>query len=188
MGARDIKRLLVPRSLALIGGAWADAVEAGNRAIGYTGQLWRVHPTRPSTSSTTFYRSVAELPSAPDAAFIAVPNLEAPAVAGALAARGAGGFVCFTSGFSELGTDTGRRLTRELINNGSLVTPENRRKLKLLGRHYPLGFAAVVVSQILHRKLLNLLLASQTHRARWFEHARQTQRGESLSPADPGQA
>ena len=82
----------------------------------------------------------------------------------------------------------GRRLTRELINNGSLVTPENRRKLKLLGRHYPLGFAAVVVSQILHRKLLNLLLASQTHRARWFEHARQTQRQESLSPADPGQA
>ena len=34
----------------------------------------------------------------PDAAFIAVPNHEAPAVAGALAARGAGGFVCFSSG------------------------------------------------------------------------------------------
>ena len=30
-----------------------------------------------------------------------------PAVAGALAARGAGGFVCFTAGFSELGTEAG---------------------------------------------------------------------------------
>jgi glycosyltransferase involved in cell wall biosynthesis len=82
----------------------------------------------------------------------------------------------------------GRRLTRELMNNGSLVTPENRRKLKLLRRHYPLGFAVVVVSQILHRKLLNILLASQTHRAKRLEHARQAQRRESLSPADPGRA
>ena len=72
------------------------------------GTIWRVHPTRPSTATTTFYRSVADLPGAPDAAFLAVPNHEAPAVAGALAARGAGGFVCFTAGFSETGTDTGR--------------------------------------------------------------------------------
>jgi acyl-CoA synthetase (NDP forming) len=112
--------LIAPRSIALIGAsAWTDAVAAGNAVLGYQGTVWRVHPTRPSTSSTTFYRSVAELPSAPDAAFIAVPNLEAPAVAGALAARGAGGFVCFTSGFSELGTDTGRRLTRELVDNAA---------------------------------------------------------------------
>jgi glycosyltransferase involved in cell wall biosynthesis len=77
----------------------------------------------------------------------------------------------------------GRRLTRELIGNGSLVTTENRRKLKLLRRHYPLGFAAVLVSQILHPKLLNLLLASQTHRSRRVAHAQQALRGESLSPS-----
>jgi hypothetical protein len=76
----------------------------------------------------------------------------------------------------------GRRLTRELMNNGSLVTPENRRKLKLLGRHYPLGFAAVVVSQFLHPKLLKLLLASQARYAQRIEHARQAQRRQSLSP------
>jgi glycosyltransferase involved in cell wall biosynthesis len=76
----------------------------------------------------------------------------------------------------------GRRLTRELISNGSLVAPESRRKLKLLGRHYPLGFAAVLVSRILHRKLLNLLLAAQARRAEWFENARQAQRHESPSP------
>jgi acyl-CoA synthetase (NDP forming) len=111
-----IRRLIAPRSIALIGAtAWTDAVEAGNRALGFQGTIWRVHPTKPSTPTTTFHRSVADLPGAPDAAFIAVPNHEAPAVAGALAARGAGGFVCFTSGFSELGTDLGRRLTGDLV-------------------------------------------------------------------------
>jgi acetyl-CoA synthetase len=45
-----------------------------------------------------------------------VPNHEAPAVAGALAAQGAGGFVCFSSGFGELGTEVGRRLDGELLD------------------------------------------------------------------------
>jgi|HubBroStandDraft_1064217.scaffolds.fasta_scaffold00184_8 acyl-CoA synthetase (NDP forming) len=112
----DIHRLIAPRSIALIGaGAWTDAVAAGNTAVGYPGVLWRVHPTRPSTAAAIYYRSVDELPGIPDAVFLAVPNHEAPAIAGALAARGAGGFVCFTAGFSETGTDTGIGLTRELV-------------------------------------------------------------------------
>src|ERR1700734_613398 len=112
----DIHRLIAPRSIALIGaGAWTDAVAAGNTAIGYEGQLWRVHPTRPSTAANVYYRSVDELPGIPDAVFLAVPNHEAPGVAGALAIRGAGGFVCFTAGFSETGTGTGTGLTRELV-------------------------------------------------------------------------
>jgi acetyl-CoA synthetase len=56
------------------------------------------------------------LPGAPDAAFLAVPNTQAPAVAGALAARGCGGFVCFTAGFSETGSESGHRLTQDLLN------------------------------------------------------------------------
>jgi acyl-CoA synthetase (NDP forming) len=112
----DIHRLIAPRSIALIGaGAWTDAVAAGNIAIGYSGDLWRVHPTRVSTSATTYYRSIADLPGIPDAAFLAVPNHEAPGVAAALAARGAGGFVCFSAGFSETGTESGHRLTHELV-------------------------------------------------------------------------
>jgi acyl-CoA synthetase (NDP forming) len=114
--AADLRRLIAPRSMALIGaGAWTDAVAAGNAVVGYRGTIWRVHPTRPCTPEVTYYRSVEELPAAPDAAFVAVPNRDAPAVAGALAARGAGGFVCFSSGFSELGNELGRRLTAELI-------------------------------------------------------------------------
>jgi hypothetical protein len=74
----------------------------------------------------------------------------------------------------------GRRLTRELLG-ANLTTPENRRKLKLLRRHYPVGFAIVWVSQILPPKLLNLMLASRAHYAQLGEQARRAQRRESLS-------
>ena len=112
----DLRRLIAPRSIALIGaGDWTDAVAAGNRAVGYRGALWRVHPTRVSNEHATYFRSVDELPGPPDAAFVAVPKAQVPAVAGALAARGAGGFVCFTAGFSETGGATGARLTGELV-------------------------------------------------------------------------
>ncbi|HYL02512.1 MAG TPA: acetate--CoA ligase family protein [Steroidobacteraceae bacterium] len=110
-----MERLLAPRSLALIGGAWADAVADASRAIGYRGELWRVHPSRESTAAQPYFRSVGELPGAPDAAFVAAPGREVPAIAAALAARGAGGFVCFASGFSESATDEGRRLTEALL-------------------------------------------------------------------------
>ncbi len=115
MNPRAVQRLLAPRSIALVGGEWADAVAAASRKIGYRGELWRVHPSRPSTPEQRYFRSVDELPDAPDAVFVAAPNREVPAIAARLAARGAGGFVCFAAGFSESGTAEGRRLTEELL-------------------------------------------------------------------------
>lgn len=107
--------------MALIGGGWTDAVAAGNAAIGYRGQIWRVHPTRESTAHCRYYRSVDELPDSPDQAFIAVPAAEAIGVAASLERRKAGGFVCFASGFSELGTDAGRALTAALVQAAPTV-------------------------------------------------------------------
>lgn len=115
MNASALRRLLAPRSLALVGGAWADAALQASRAIGYQGSVWRVHPSRPASAGSHYFRSVDELPAAPDAAFIAAPNREVPAIAAALARRGAGGFVCFAAGFSETGTAGGDDLTRELV-------------------------------------------------------------------------
>src|ERR1700687_5499247 len=115
MSAPAMQRLLAPRSLALIGGAWADAALAASRVIGYSGEVWRVHPHRPCSDSQHYFRSVDELPRAPDAAFVAAPNHEVPAIAAALARRGAGGFVCFAAGFSETGTSEGERLHTELL-------------------------------------------------------------------------
>jgi acetyl-CoA synthetase len=118
----DIRRLIAPKSIALIGaGAWTDAVALGNAAIGYSGTIWRVHPSRPSTEAATYYGSIDELPGTPDAAFVAVPNHEVPGVASSLASRAAGGFVCFSAGFDETGSDAGRDLTQQLTRSaGSL--------------------------------------------------------------------
>ena len=112
-----IQRLLAPRSIALVGGAWTDAVAAASHAIGYTGEIWHIHPKRPSTTAKTYYRSVGELPGSPDATFVAAPNVEAPAIARALVQRESGGFVCFAAGFSETGTEQGDRLTSELLDS-----------------------------------------------------------------------
>jgi acetyl-CoA synthetase len=115
MSLNNLQRLLAPRSLALVGGTWADAAEAASRVLGYTGEVWRVHPTRVSSAAQRYFRSVDELPSAPDAAFVAAPNREVPGIAAALARRGAGGFVCFAAGFSETATEEGRQLTNDLL-------------------------------------------------------------------------
>jgi acetyl-CoA synthetase len=110
-----MQRLLAPRSIAMIGGEWADAAVAASRAIGYDGKLWRIHPQRPSSPETPYFRSVDELPGVPDAAFIAAPNREVPGIAAALARAGAGGFVCFAAGFSETGSAEGQQLTAQLL-------------------------------------------------------------------------
>jgi len=110
-----MKRLLAPRTIALFGSDWADAVQAAGRAIGFSGEVWRVHPKRSSSPQAPYFRSVQELPGVPDAAFIAAPAHEASGIARGLAARGAGGFVCFAAGFSETGTSEGERLTAELV-------------------------------------------------------------------------
>jgi len=115
MRAAAMMRLLAPRSVVLIGGVWADAVAAASRVIGFDGELWRVHPSRPSTPQTAYFRSIEQLPSAPDAAFVAVPSREVPKIAAALVQRGAGGFVCFTAGFSETATAEGQSLTEQLL-------------------------------------------------------------------------
>ena len=44
-----------------------------------------------------------------------------PGIAAALANRGAGGFVCFSAGFSETATPDGERLTRELAQNAGTL-------------------------------------------------------------------
>src|SRR5882724_3136735 len=111
-----IKRLLAPRTVALFGSGWADAVDAGSKVIGFSGEVWRIHPKRQSTAGVRYFRSIDELPGAPDASFVAAPAREVPGIAAGLAQRGAGGFVCFAAGFSETGTGEGRRLTSELVS------------------------------------------------------------------------
>lgn len=93
---RDLTRLLQPQTIAIVGGgSWAQNVQAQCRALGFPGQIWHVHPTAGDAAKVT------DLPHAPDAAFIGVNRHASIHVVGDLAEMGAGGAVCFASGFSE---------------------------------------------------------------------------------------
>lgn len=97
-----LDRLLRPRSIAVIGGGgWCANLIEQCEKIGFTGEIWPVHPTRDAIRGRHVYPSVDALPDAPDATFIGVNRHATVEVVRALAARGAGGAICFASGFRE---------------------------------------------------------------------------------------
>lgn len=98
---RSLDRLLRPKSIAVFGGGPAAAVVAQCDRLGYAGTIWPVHPDKDEIGGRRAYRSVAALPGVPDAAFVAVNRHLTIEVVRALAAAGAGGAVCYASGFRE---------------------------------------------------------------------------------------
>ncbi len=99
--ARSLKRLLRPRSIAIFGGSWAYNAIEQCKLMGYEGEIWPVHPRLKEVLGYSCFASVDELPSGPDAAFVGVNRESTIEIVGALAGMGAGGAVCFASGFSE---------------------------------------------------------------------------------------
>ncbi|MBO6540200.1 MAG: acetate--CoA ligase family protein [Rhizobiaceae bacterium] len=97
-----IDRLLKPRSIAVIGGGvWCANVIDQCRKIGFEGDIWPVHPSRDAVAGLSAYRDIALLPSAPDAAFVGINRDGTIEAMRALSIMGAGGAVCFASGFRE---------------------------------------------------------------------------------------
>ena len=109
-----LARLLAPRSIAVIGGREAEEVARQCDRIGFSGDIWPVNPRRAQIAGRACFASIAELPRAPDAAFVAAPREASIAAVGELAARGANGAVVYASGFSEAGAE-GAALERKLI-------------------------------------------------------------------------
>ena len=111
---RNLERLLKPRHVTVIGGREAETVAGECARIGYRGLVWPVNPRRDSIGGHPCFRSVESLPEAPDAAFVAVPREAAIDTVARLAAMGAGGVVCHTAGFAEIGGE-GARLEAALV-------------------------------------------------------------------------
>lgn len=109
-----LARLLSPRTIAVIGGREAGEVMRQCDKIGFAGEVWPVNPKRAEMAGRKTFASVADLPEAPDASFIAIPREALIAAVAALAARGAGGAVCYAAGFAETGAE-GAMLERELV-------------------------------------------------------------------------
>ncbi len=110
----NLKRLMTPRHIAVIGGHEAEEVIRQCAKNGFAGPIWPVNPRRDNLAGLTTFASVADLPTAPDAVFLAIPREAAIVVTRQLAARGAGGVVCYASGFAEAGPD-GKALQDQLL-------------------------------------------------------------------------
>ncbi|HEY0521043.1 MAG TPA: acetate--CoA ligase family protein [Ilumatobacteraceae bacterium] len=99
----DLHRLLAPRSIAIVGGAPAERVVQQCLKLDYAGAIWPVHPKRPSLAGVACFPSLDALPGVPDAVFLGVNRHATVEAMATLRSIGAGGAVCYGSGFAESG-------------------------------------------------------------------------------------
>lgn len=110
----NLKRLLAPRHLAFIGGrSMARALKRCAEG-GFQGQMWLVNPLHESLEGVPCVSSIDALPCGPDAVFIATHREQTLISVAELATKGAGGAICYASGFAETGAE-GQDLQDQLL-------------------------------------------------------------------------
>ncbi|MGJ4857882.1 acetate--CoA ligase family protein [Labrys sp. KB_33_2] len=109
-----LRRLLKPRHIAVAGGRLASVIIRECDRIGYAGPIWPIHPDKTEIAGHKAYKTVADLPEAPDAVFVATPREPTVDIVAALAERGAGAAVCYAAGFAEVGEE-GAALQKKLV-------------------------------------------------------------------------
>jgi len=117
---KSLSRLLKPRSIAFIGGSEAEVALTKTLALGFEGEIFAVNPRREMLGGVKCLASVADLPAAPDAAFIAVKREPTVETVRTLARMGAGGAVIYASGFAEVGEE-GKRLQAEMFEAAGVM-------------------------------------------------------------------
>ncbi|WP_212627499.1 acetate--CoA ligase family protein [Pseudomonas sp. PP3] len=110
----NLQRMLAPQHVAFVGGR--SMARALKRCAdgGYQGQMWLVNPQHDSLEDVPCVRSIADLPCGPDAVFIATNRDLTLNCVAELAAIGAGGAICYASGFAETGAE-GQALQQQLL-------------------------------------------------------------------------
>ena len=127
----SLDSMLRPRSIAVLG-ASNDPTRIGGRPISYmlsqkfAGAILPVNPNRAEVQGLPAYASVADLPSVPDAAIVAVPAEHAVQAVDDLGARGVRSAIVFTAGFAEM-NEAGR------LAQDRMMTAAARHGMRLLG-------------------------------------------------------
>ena len=119
--ARSTKRLLAPRSVAVIG-AGRHPAGVGRSVLrnliegGFSGSLYAVnrHAAGEEFDGVPVSAALADIAGPVDLAVVAVPAEEVPAVVAECGAHGVQGLVVITAGYAETGAD-GRERQRELV-------------------------------------------------------------------------
>ena len=99
---RNIERLLRPKSIAVVGGRFAEEVIRQTRRLGFPGRIWAVNPKRESLAGVPCLPRLEDLPEPPDAVFLGVGREATVEAVDVLSRMGAGGAVAYASGFAEV--------------------------------------------------------------------------------------
>lgn len=112
-----LKRLLDPRSVALVGastrkGSLGNLLARQLLGGGFAGQVWLVNPRYDTVEGRTCYPTLADVPGEVDLVVLAVPNAALEEQLTSAVVQGAGGAVIVASGHS---TSTGQQLLTERL-------------------------------------------------------------------------
>ena len=116
----NIRRLLNPRHLVLMGGRQVEYMLLNFQVHTFGGEIYIVNERREQIRGIKCYRSLADLPVVPDAVYLGVNAETTIAAVAELNAMGAGGVICYASGFSELG-GIGIERNRRLVEAASRI-------------------------------------------------------------------
>jgi acyl-CoA synthetase (NDP forming) len=129
--AWDLRPLLAPRSIAIVGASespdsWAPEIERSLRHLGYDGELYPVNPKYERVWGRPCLASIEELPRGVDLVVFVVPARVVVGMIDACARRRVRGIMVVSSGFAEAGEE-GRALEAELTKAA------RRARIPLLG-------------------------------------------------------
>jgi acyl-CoA synthetase (NDP forming) len=115
-----LKAALDPRSIAIIG-ASENPNKVGGRPVhyldkfGFKGRIFPINPSRPEIQGYKCYKSLADLPEAPEMAIVAVAGDNAIGVVEDCAAHGVKVAVVMASGFGEVDAVAGKAKERRMV-------------------------------------------------------------------------
>ena len=114
MNKGNLRRLISPKSIAVVGNRGANFAIKESIKLGFNKQIWAIHPSLDSLEGIKCFRDIKDLPEAPDATFIAVNAETAIDIVSDLKSMGGGGAVLYASGFGEVGEEGFQRNQRLL--------------------------------------------------------------------------
>jgi acetate---CoA ligase (ADP-forming) len=114
----DLKALLAPRSIALVGASegssWSQALVANFANLGFQGRFHLVHPRHSQLFGLPCHGSVTAIPDQVDCAYVMTGTMTASEVVEDCGRKGVRSMVMLTAGFKEVG-DEGAERERALV-------------------------------------------------------------------------
>ena len=117
----DLTRFMAPRAMAIVG-ATEDLSKFGGRCMrqaidfGYQGAIYPINPKRESIFGLPCYKSIGDLPTAPDHVGLILSAKSVPATLEECANKGVPFVTIFSSGFGEVGTAEGKELESRVLS------------------------------------------------------------------------